>query len=468
MSGGPEAKEEQRTAGGPESMDSQPEEIQSERAEGDSQEAQKAQNNGFSPSEKDHTVKEKTSEPQLDEVKSSGDAGADGGLSRNRQMRPPDFRSILQSDSEPAAAQGGLVLKPLDSLNGGTRGMTSGSNMVSGLQTQNDSASVPALNPLNVHADEQSSFGGFGGISADGGLSRNRQMRPPDFRSILQSDSEPAAAQGGLVLKPLDSLNGGTRGMTSGSNMVSGLQTQNDSASVPALNPLNVHADEQSSFGGFGGISADGGLSRNRQMRPPDFRSILQSDSEPAAAQGGLVLKPLDSLNGGTSGMTSGSNMVSGLQTQNDSASVPALNPLNVHADEQSSFGGFGGISADGGLNRNRQMRPPDFRSILQSDSEPAAAQGGLVLKPLDSLNGGTSGIGNGLSSDAGPGFAQQPDLLSREHISSQHEAGLTADTHPASLRLQFLVLLFEVKRSMRFIGNGRDNKSQPSSSTLS
>ncbi|CAK9066157.1 unnamed protein product [Durusdinium trenchii] len=72
--------------------------------------------------------------------------------------------------------------------------------------------------------------------------------------------------------------------------------------------------------------------------------------------------------------------------------------PLEPHTNEPSSLGGFGGIAADGGLSRERRMRPPDFRSIQQGDNEPAPSQGqqgGLVLKPLDSLNR-ISGSGNG------------------------------------------------------------------------
>ena len=403
-------------------------------------------------------AQEKTPEPHTNEPSSLGGFGgiaADGGLSRERRMRPPDFRSILQGDNEPAPSQGqqgGLVLKPLDSLNGisgsgngsnmqaDTSNAFAGGNMISSLPPQHDSASVPALRPLEPHTNEPSSLGGFGGIAADGGLSRERRMRPPDFRSILQGDNEPAPSQGqqgGLVLKPLDSLNGisgsgngsnmqaDTSNAFAGGNMISSLPPQHDSASVPALRPLEPHTNEPSSFGGFGGIAADGGLNRERRMRPPDFRSILQGDNEPAPSQGqqgGLVLKLLDSLNGisgsgngsnmqaDTSNAFAGGNMISSLPPQHDSASVPALRPLEPHTNEPSSLGGFGGIAADGGLNRERRMRPPDFRSILQGDNEPAPSQGqqgGLVLKPLDSLNG-ISGSGNGsnMQADTSNAFA--------------------------------------------------------------
>ncbi|CAK9066008.1 unnamed protein product [Durusdinium trenchii] len=81
-----------------------------------------------------------------------------------------------------------------------------------------------------------------------------------------------------------------------------------------------------------------------------------------------------------------------------DGATLAQEKTPEPHTNEPSSLGGFGGIAADGGLSRERRMRPPDFRSIQQGDNEPAPSQGqqgGLVLKPLDSLNR-ISGSGNG------------------------------------------------------------------------
>ena len=455
-----------------------------------------------------------------------------GGLSRERRMRPPDFRSILQSDnassgpSEPVpfgnqGNDGGLVLKPLGSLNGGGNGLggfgaDAGMNLkppnfqmqtdtssalnaraaISSLSQQNDFASGPALKPLHSADEVPESIGGFGEQAAGGvgggGLSRERRMRPPDFRSILQSDnassgpSEPVpfgnqGNDGGLVLKPLGSLNGGGNGLggfgaDAGMNLkppnfqmqtdtssalnagaaISSLSQQNDFASGPALKPLHSADEVPESIGGFGEQAAGGvgggGLSRERRMRPPDFRSILESDnassgpSEPVpfgnqGNDGGLVLKPLGSLNGGGNGLggfgaDAGMNLkpsnfqmqtdtssalnagaaIPSLSQQNDFASGPALKPLHSADEVPESIGGFGEQAAGGvgggGLSRERRMRPPDFRSILQSDnassgpSEPVpfgnqGNDGGLVLKPLGSLNGGGNGLG-GFGADAG------------------------------------------------------------------
>ena len=455
-----------------------------------------------------------------------------GGLSRERRMRPPDFRSILQSDnassgpSEPVpfgnqGNDGGLVLKPLGSLNGGGNGLggfgaDAGMNLkppnfqmqtdtssalnagaaIPSLSQQNDFASGPALKPLHSADEVPESIGGFGEQAAGGvgggGLSRERRMRPPDFRSILQSDnassgpSEPVPFgnqrnDGGLALKPLGSLNGGGNGLggfgaDAGMNLkpsnfqmqtdtssalnagaaIPSLSQQNDFASGPALKPLHSADEVPESIGGFGEQAAGGvgggGLSRERRMRPPDFRSILQSDnassgpSEPVpfgnqGNDGGLVLKPLGSLNGGGNGLgglgaDAGMNLkpsnfqmqtdtssalnagaaIPSLSQQNDFASGPALKPLHSADEVPESIGGFGEQAAGGvgggGLSRERRMRPPDFRSILQSDnassgpSEPVpfgnqGNDGGLVLKPLGSLNGGGNGLG-GFGADAG------------------------------------------------------------------
>eukprot|EP00438_Fugacium_kawagutii_P036221 Skav206632 [mRNA] locus=scaffold2313:141608:143811:- [translate_table: standard] len=432
--------------------------------------------------------------------------GAGRGLSTEGRLRPPDFRSILQSGNEVSSPSAPAVGQP----------STSG-NHIPTLSSHNDFASGPTLRPLEPQAEIPESIGSVAeqasvGAGAGGGLSRERRMRPPDFRSILQSDNEasspsaPAVNQpfasgndgnGGLVLKPLDSLNNGGNGFGNGfgANANAGfalkppdfrmqadsnagasiptLPSHNDFASGPTLRPLEPQAEIPESIGGVAeqasvGAGAGGGLSRERRMRPPDFRSILQSDNEasspsaPAVNQpfasgndgnGGLVLKPLDSLNNGGNGFGNGfgANANAGfalkppdfrmqadsnagasiptLPSHNDFASGPTLRPLEPQAEIPESIGSVAeqasvGAGAGGGLSRERRMRPPDFRSILQSDNEasspsaPAVNQpfasgndgnGGLVLKPLDSLNNGGNGFGNGFGANANAGFAVKP-----------------------------------------------------------
>ena len=360
-------------------------------------------------------------------------------LSGERRARPPDFRSILQNDVETAPVvnepvsfgnnqdnNGGLVLKPLDSLAGGGSGLNgfgadagSGQNLQppdfrSNLQTDGGNPSVGiasfsgqsglangglVLKPLDSLA---------GGAGADAGFGQN--LKPPDFHSNLQTDSgNPSAgissfpgqsgfANGGLVLKPLDSLAGGASGLN--------------------------------------GVGADAGFGQN--LKPPDFRSNLQTDSgNPSAgissfpgqsgfANGGLVLKPLDSLAGGGSGLN-GFGANAGFPGQSGLANGGlVLKPVDSLADGGSGLNGFG---ANAGFGQN--LKPPDFRSNLQTDSgNPSAgissfpgqsdfANGGLVLKPLDSLAGGASGL-NGVGADAGFGQnLKPPDFRSNPQTDS-------------------------------------------------
>ena len=333
---------------------------------------------------------------------------------------------------------GGLVLKPLDSLAGGGSGLNGfGQNLQppdfrSNLQTDsgNPSAGISSFSGQNgfaegrplkapeTQAEIPESTGGLGEPAARR-LGGERRARPPDFRSILQNDVETAPVvnepvsfgnnqdnNGGLVLKPLDSLAGGGSGLNGfGQNLQppdfrSNLQTDsgNPSAGISSFSGQNgfaegrplkapeTQAEIPESTGGLGEPAARR-LSGERRARPPDFRSILQNDVETAPVvnepvsfgnnlgnNGGLVLKPLDSLAGGGSGLN-----------------------------------GFG-----------QNLQPPDFRSNLQTDSgNPSAgisslsgqsgfANGGLVLKPLDSLAGGGSGL-NGFGADAGFGQNLQP-----------------------------------------------------------
>eukprot|EP00434_Breviolum_minutum_P022251 symbB.v1.2.019637.t1/scaffold1617.1/size109270/1 len=332
-----------------------------------------------------------------------------GGLARG--MRPPDFRSILQNDvqtapvvSEPVSVgknqnnNGGLVLKPLDSLAGGGSGVNgfgadagSGQNLqppdlrsnlqtdsgnpsagVSNFSGQNGFAEGRPLKAPDAQAEIPESTGGLGEPAARR-LSGERRARPPDFRSILQNDVETAPVvnepvsfgnnqdnNGGLVLKPLDSLAGGGSGLN-----------------------------------GFG---ADAGFGQN--LKPPDFRSNLQTD-------GGNPSVGIASFSG-QSGLANGSL------------------PVDSLADGGSGLNGFG---ANAGFGQN--LKPPDFRSNLQTDSgNPSAgissfpgqsdfANGGLVLKPLDSLAGGASGL-NGVGADAGFGQnLKPPDFRSNPQTDS-------------------------------------------------
>ena len=359
-------------------------------------------------------------------------------LSGERRARPPDFRSILQNDvetapvvNEPASFgnnqdnNGGLVLKPLDSLAGGGSGLN-----------------------------------GFG---ADAGFGQN--LKPPDFRSNLQTDGgnpsvgiasfsgQSGLANGGLVLKPLDSLAGGARADAGfGQNLKppdfhSNLQTDsgNPSAGISSfpgqsgfangglvLKPLDSLAGGAS---GLNGVGADAGFGQN--LKPPDFRSNLPDSGNPSAgissfpgqsgfANGGLVLKPLDSLAGGGSGLN-GFGANAGFPGQSGLAnSGLVLKPVDSLADGGSGLNGFG---ANAGFGQN--LKPPDFRSNLQTDSgNPSAgissfpgqsdfANGGLVLKPLDSLAGGGSGL-NGVGADAGFGQnLKPPDFRSNPQTDS-------------------------------------------------
>ena len=382
-------------------------------------------------------------------------------LSGERRARPPDFRSILQNDVETAPVvnepvsfgnnqdnNGGLVLKPLDSLAGGGSGLNGvgadagfGQNLKppdfrSNLQTDsgNPSAGISnfsgqsgfangglVLKPVDSLAGGAS---GLNGVGADAGFGQN--LKPPDFRSNPQTDGgnpsvgissfpgQSGFANGGLVLKPLDSLAGGASGLN--------------------------------------GVGADAGFGQN--LKPPDFRSNLQTDGgnpsvgissfpgQSGFANGGLVLKPLDSLAGGASGLNIvgadagfGQNLKppdfrSNPQTDSGNPSVGissfpgqsgfangglVLKPVDSLADGGSGLNGFG---ADAGFGQN--LKPPDFRSNPQTDGgNPSAgissfpgqsgfANGGLVLKPLDSLAGGGSGL-NGFGADAGFGQNLKP-----------------------------------------------------------
>ena len=426
--------------------------------------------------------------------------GGGEGLSRERRMRPPDFRSILQSNDGSAPAinpsfpgqsdAGGLVLRPLGSLDAPTGGMNVGlgsglmqptstggnpqpdtSNAVHGFASH-QAASIPQQKSLEGEADVGNSFA-VPGIGGGDGLSRERRMRPPDFRSILQSNDGSAPAitpslpgqsnAGGLVLRPLGSLDAPTGGMNVGlgsglmqptitggnqqpdaSNAVHGLASQQTS-SLPQQKSLEGEADVGNSFA-VPGIGGGEGLSRERRMRPPDFRSILQSNDGSAAAinpslpgqndAGGLVLRPLGSLDAPTGGMNIGlgsglmqptitggnpqpdtSNAVHGL-APHQASSIPQQKPLQGEADVGNSFA-VPGIGGGDGLSRERRMRPPDFRSILQSNDESAAAinpslpgqndAGGLVLRPLGSLDAPTGGINLGVASGATAGLLSEP-----------------------------------------------------------
>ena len=447
------------------------------------------------------------------------------GLARG--MRPPDFRSILQNDVETAPVvnepvsfgnnlgnNGGLVLKPLDSVAGGGSGLNGfGQNLQppdfrSNLQTDsgNPSAGISSFSGQNgfaegrplkapeTQAEIPESTGGLGEPAARR-LSGERRARPPDFRSILQNDVETAPVvnepvsfgndlgnNGGLVLKPLDSLAGGGSGLNGfGQNLQppdfrSNLQTDsgNPSAGISSFSGQNGFAEGQplkapetqaeipESTDGLGEPAARR-LSGERRARPPDFRSILQNDVETAPVvnepvsfgndlgnNGGLVLKPLDSLAGGGSGLNGfGQNLQppdfrSNLQTDsgNPSAGISSfsgqsgfangglvLKPLDSLAGGGSGLNGFG---ADAGFGQN--LKPPDFRSNLQTDSgNPSAgissfsgqgdsANGGLVLKPLDSLAGGGSGL-NGFGQNLQP-----PDFRSNLQTDSGNpSAGISS-----------------------------------------
>ena len=136
-------------------------------------------------------------------------------------------------------------------------------------------------------------------------------------------------------------------------------------------------------------------------------------------------------------------NAVHGLSSQ-PAASIPEQRPLEGQADVGNSFA-VPGIGGGDGLSRERRMRPPDFRSILQSNDESAPAinpslpgqsnAGGLVLRPLGSLDAPAGGINVGLVSGATAGLSPEP--AAHSNVDSNDSVLKGEDDLGGCLRLQ-------------------------------
>ena len=368
--------------------------------------------------------------PGSDAANAMGPMGNVGGgnAGGGRRMRPPDFRSILQSDDGPASGAGANAATTSDpQFVGGAGGIQLGSNNplapIGQLQSSNQATglvaggaiSASAPNLVNPSAEAIGAAGPSGNLG--GGPGGGRRMRPPDFRSILQSDEGPVggtSANAVNLAMPSNAGNGFGATEIPGSSPsapiaqlqpsgipgpVAGSVSPEISLSPQPANPGSDAANAMGPMGNVGGGNAGGG----RRMRPPDFRSILQSDDGPASGAGANAATTSDpQFVGGAGGIQLGSNNplapIGQLQSSNQATglvaggaiSASAPNLVNPSAEAIGAAGPSGNLG--GGPGGGRRMRPPDFRSILQSDEGPV---------------GGTSAnaVNLAMPSNAGNGF---------------------------------------------------------------
>ena len=348
---------------------------------------------------------QKTSNPISDTANAPEPAPAanfgGGGLGGGRRMRPPDFRSILQGDDGPAGGTSANMAIPSVTPAVGT--VMGGSDLVNGSpfaggQVQPANAGMGSANAQNIPMPEiglaqktsnpisdtanapEPTPANFGG----GGLGGGRRMRPPDFRSILQGDDGPAGGTSanmampsvtpavGTVMGGSDLVNGSpfTGGQVQPANAGMGSANAQNIA-VPEIglapktsNPISAISPEPAPAANFGG----GGLGGGRRMRPPDFRSILQGDDGPAGGTSANMAMPSVTPAVGTA--MGGSDLVNGSPFAPTSAAMGSRlgGPIGT-AGADSNLSRPGPTS---GFDGGGQMRPPDFRNILQGDDLPA------------------------------------------------------------------------------------------------
>ena len=273
--------------------------------------------------------------------------------------------------------------------------------------------SATPLNPLSPATGDANGPGVVGNLGG-GGVGGGRRMRPPDFRSILQNDeaptnvasASPAVASNAPVGNGLGGVEvassnpyapGQVQAANAGIGSVAGdplnagaVGAGGPLGSATPLNPLSpatVDANGPGVVGNLGG----GGVGGGRRMRPPDFRSILQNDeaptnvasASPAVASNAPVGNGLSGVEVASSkpyapgqvqaanagiGSVAGDPLNAGaVGAGGPLGSATPLNPLSpatVDANGPGVIGNLGG----GGVGGGRRMRPPDFRSILQSD----------------------------------------------------------------------------------------------------
>ena len=384
----------------------------------------------------------KTSNPIFDTATSPEPAPAanfgGGGLGGGRRMRPPDFRSILQGDDGPAggvSANMGMpsVTPAVGTVMGGSD-LANGSPFAGG-QVQPANAAMGSANAQNIPAPdsglapktsnpifdtatspEPAPVANFGG----GGLGGGRRMRPPDFRSILQGDDGPAGGVSANMAMPsvtpaVGTVMGGSD-LANGSPFAGG-QVQPANAAMGSANAQNIPAPdsglapktsnpifdtatslEPAPAANFGG----GGLGGGRRMRPPDFRSILQGDDGPAGGVSANMAMPSVTPALGT--VMGGSDLANGSPFAPTSAAMgsrPGVPRGTAGVDSNLNRPG-----PTSGLHSAGQMRPPDFRSLLQGDDLPAGS--GLA----QGLPASNAAFGNGSLPDSpGVGRASPADI---------------------------------------------------------
>ncbi|CAE7601487.1 unnamed protein product, partial [Symbiodinium microadriaticum] len=388
-----------------------------------------------------------------------GNGGPDGG----GRMGPPDFRSILQADGRPAAGAPADMAMPSVTPAVGT--VMGGSDLVNaspfaGGQVQPANAGMGSANAQNIPmpeiglapkpsnpisdtaiSPEPAPAANFGG----GGLGGGRRMRPPDFRSILQGDDGPAGGTSANMAMPSVTPAVGT--VMGGNDVVNGSpfaggQVQPANAGMGSANAQNIPmpeiglapkpsnpisdtaiSPEPAPAANVGG----GGLGGGRRMRPPDFRSILQGDDGPAGGTSANMAMPSVTPAVGT--VTGGSDLVNGSPFAPTSSAMGSRlgGPIGTAgADSKSRPGPTSGFDGGG------QMRPPDFRNILQGDDLPASSRLGQGLP----ASNGAFGNG-GLPDSPGIAHASAADIQTTAMAELQAPQ-LSGDPKPAESRDPF------------------------------
>ncbi|OLQ03255.1 hypothetical protein AK812_SmicGene13799 [Symbiodinium microadriaticum] len=283
------------------------------------------------------------------------------------------------------------------------------------------------------------------GNVGNGGPDGGGRMGPPDFRSILQADGRPAAGAPADMAMPSVTPAVGT--VMGGSDVVSGSpfaggQVQPANAGMGSANAQNIPmpeiglapkpsnpisdtaiSPEPAPAANFGG----GGLGGGRRMRPPDFRSILQGDDGPAGGTSANMAMPSVTPAVGT--VMGGNDVVNGSPFAPTSSAMGSRlgGPIGTAgADSKSRPGPTSGFDGGG------QMRPPDFRNILQGDDLPASSRLGQGLP----ASNGAFGNG-GLPDSPGIAHASAADIQTTAMAELQAPQ-LSGDPKPAESRDPF------------------------------
>lgn len=281
-------------------------------------------------------------------------------------LKPPDFRSILNAAGRDQANKVTDPVNVFGALGSGTKGTHENSLLGVGLSKPPDFCTVQNT------GSSPSMLGPSKGNLLGDGAGDSRLLKPPDFRSLLNAGSSSPSYPG------ISST--GNVGMGDGS----GLKPPDFRTALNAeICPSQSGSNQASSLGG--------GLGDVRLSRAPDFRSPLNAGSSPS----NLGINSSGNVDAGDSRLPAPY-----------ASSSEALKPPDFRSNGRSP-----NTLQGGGL-----AQPPDFRSILNGESDPSGkkylnAFGGESVLQRDSSSHLNSHSGLQSVDITSCGLLKQPDF---------------------------------------------------------